>query len=211
MITELNVIAPEIVAGAKIDVVEHRIRNFRLHGLLENLSRLLIAVLEVQSNDSSSTVVPSDVRDIQSQFGIIVEDLEFAILVNDAPIGSYQHAFVVAIIDQKEVQRIRNIKVKNVVKDLWMLGMVVLGSDSAKTQNFISPNDQAKVKRALEVCSLSMKRWIGTGENEDSLGIFAPAFEQTGVVTPDVDSNFAVKLEPSKHIPKPQLDDVADV
>jgi len=211
MITELNVVVPEIVPGAKIDVVEHRIRNFRLHGMLENLSRLLIAVLEVQSNDSSATVVPSDVRDIQSQFGIIMEDLAFAKEVNDAPIGSYQHAFCCAIIDQREVQRIRNVKIKNVVRDLWVLGMVILGCDSAKTQNFVSISDFAKITRALEVCQLSMTRWIGSGENDESLGIFAPAFEQTGTVTPDVDADFAVKLEPSKTIPKPQLDDVLDI
>jgi len=56
-----------------------------------------------------------------------------------------------------------------------------------------------------------MTRWIGSGENDESLGIFAPAFEQTGTVTPDVDADFAVKLEPSKTIPKPQLDDVLDI
>jgi hypothetical protein len=210
MITELNEVEPEVVPGAQIDVVRYRIRNFRLHGMMENLSRLLVSIIEIQSNDTSATVVPSDVRDIMSQYNIIKGDLDFAIEVNDAPVGSYQHAFVTLFLHQKEVQRVRNIKVKSVVKDLWMLGMVILGCDSAKSQNFVSNADAAKIQRALEVCAKSLARWIGSGENAESLGIEAPAFETSGTLMPDVDADFAEKLEPSKTIPKPMLDDVPD-
>ena len=210
MITELNIVDPDIVPGAQIDVVQYNIRNFRLHGMMESLSRLLVAILELQSNDSSATVVPSDVRDVMAQFKIIKDDLTFAVEVNDAPLGSYQHAFACLFLSQKEVQRIRNIKVKSVTKDLWVLGMVILGCDSAKTQNFISNPDAAKVARALEVCEKSMVRWIGTGEDADNLGLNAPAFEVTGELLPDVDADWAQKLEPSKTIPKSMLADVAD-
>jgi hypothetical protein len=177
--------------------------------LMENLSRLLIAVVELQSNDTSSTIVPSDARDILAQFNICKEDLAFAVDVNDAPVGSYQHAFVTLFLNQKEVQRIRNIKIKSVVKDLWMFGMVVLGCDSAKTQNYVSKSDNEKITRAIEVASKSLARWIGTGE-ADSLGVDAPAFESLGELLPDVDADFAQKLEPSKTIPASMLDDVPD-
>jgi hypothetical protein len=211
MITELNEVDPDVTPGAQIDVVRYRIRNFRLHGMMENLSRLLISIVEIQSNDTSATVVPSDVRDILAQYDIIKGDLDFAIEVNDAPVGSYQHAFVTLFLHQKEVQRVRNIKVKSVVKDLWMLGMVILGCDSAKSQNFVSNPDSVKIKRALEVCAKSLERWIGTGEAADKLGLEAPAFETSGTLMPDVDADFAQKLEPSKTIPKPMLDDVPDI
>ena len=79
MRTELNEVTPDIVAGAQIDVVSYGIRNFRLHGMLESLSRLLISVLEIQSNDTSSVVVPSDVRDIRAQFEILKNDLAFGL------------------------------------------------------------------------------------------------------------------------------------
>lgn len=210
MITELNEVDPSIVAGAQIDVVRYRIRNFRLHGLMENLSRLLVAIVELQSNDSSATVVPSDARDILAQFNICKEDLAFAVEVNDAPVGSYQHAFVCLFLNQKEVQRVRNIKIKSVVKDLWMFGMVVLGCDSAKTQNFVSVKDAATIQKAIAVCEKSLNRWIGTGEDADNLGVDAPAFITTGELLPDVDADFATKLEPSKSIPKAMLDDVPD-
>ena len=210
MITNLNIVDPDIIAGAQIDVVEHNIRNFRLHGMMESLSRLLVAIIELQSNDTSATVVPSDVRDINAQYQIVKGDLDFAIEVNDAPVGSYQHAYVCLFLSQKEVQRVRNIKVKSVVKDLWVLGQVILGCDSAKAQNFVSIPDSTKIKRALEVCQLSMTRWIGTGEDAENLGIPAPAFEVTGELLPDVDANWAQKLEPSKTIPASQLPDVQD-
>ena len=210
MITNLNIVDPDIVPGAEIDVVQYRIRNFRLHGLMENLSRLLVAIVELQSNDTSSTVVPSDARDILAQFTICKEDLDFAMEVNDAPVGSYQHAFVTLFLNQKEVQRIRNIKIKSVVKDLYMFGMVVLGCDSASTQNFVSNADATKIRRAIEVADKSIARWIGTGENAESLGVDAPSFESLGQLLPDVDADFAQKLEPSKTIPKAMLDDVPD-
>jgi len=210
LITNLNIVDPDIVPGAEIDVVQYRIRNFRLHGLMENLSRLLVAIVELQSNDTSSTVVPSDARDILAQFTICKEDLDFAMEVNDAPVGSYQHAFVTLFLNQKEVQRIRNIKIKSVVKDLYMFGMVVLGCDSASTQNFVSNADATKIRRAIEVADKSIARWIGTGENAESLGVDAPSFESLGQLLPDVDADFAQKLEPSKTIPKAMLDDVPD-
>jgi len=210
MITNLNIVDPEIVPGAEIDVVSYKIRNFRLHGLMENLSRLLVAIIELQSNDSSATVVPSDVRDILAQFNICKEDLDFAVEVNDAPVGSYQHAFVTLFLNQKEVQRVRNIKIKSVVKDLWMFGMVVLGCDSAKTQNFVSNSDVTKIRRAIEVADKSLTRWIGTGEDADNLGVDAPAFITTGELLPDVDADFARKLEPSKTIPDSMLPDAPD-
>jgi len=211
MITNLNKVEAQIIPGSEIDVVEYNIRNFRLHGMMESLSRLLIAVLEQQSNDTNATVVPSDVRDILAQFGILKGDLDFAEDVNDAPTGQYQLAFVCNFLCQKEVQRIRNIKIKSVVKDAWMLGMVIMGCDSAKSQNFISEVDLTRIRKAIEICEKSMSRWIGTGEDAGSLGLTAPAFEQTGQVLPDVDGDFAKRLEPSKSVPMSMLPDAPDV
>ena len=210
MITELNIVDPDIVPGAQIDVVSHHIKNFRLHGMLESLSRLLIAIIELQSNDTSATVVPSDVRDIMAQFNICKDDLAFAVEVNDAPIGQYQLAFSILILSQTEVQRIRNIKVKSCVKDLWVLAQVILGTDSARSQNFVSNECAAKITRALEVCEKSMTRWIGTGVDADNLGLVAPPFEVTGEVLPDVDNDWSKIMEPSKTIPVSQLADVPD-
>ena len=211
MITELETITPDILPGAVIQVVEQNIRNFRLHGVLESLARLQINVLEVQSNDTSSVVVPSDVRDVWAQFNLIKEDVKFAREFNDAPTGNYQHAFVIKLISQKEVQRIRNVKVKSVVKDLWVLGEVILGLDSANTSNFLDLNDATKIDRAIEVCSASMTRWIGTGENAENVGIYAPSFGTSGELRPDVDGDFAQRMEPSKARPLPQLPDRPDV
>jgi len=210
MITELETVEPDIIPGAVIQVIEHRIRNFRLHGLLESLARLQINILEIQSNDTSSVVAPSDVRDIWSQFNIIKDDVKFAREYNDAPTGNYQHAFVIKLISQREVQRIRNVKVKSVVKDLWVLGEVILGLDSANMTNFLDLNCAAKIDRAIVVCEASMSRWVGSGEDAENVGLYAPAFGMSGELTPDVDSDFAQRMEPSKSRPLPQLNDVPD-
>lgn len=211
MKTELNIVKPVIKPGIKIDVVEHAVSNFRIHGMMENLSRLLIAVVEMQSNNSSATVTPGDVRSIVNQFTLIKEDLDFAIDVNDAPIGAYEQEYICMLMDQKEIQRVRNVKLKNILKDLWLFGRIAMSCDSAKTQNFISPADEKHLRRALEVCEKALTRWVGAGTDATDLGRVVEPFVANGEIIPDVDGDWAVTKEPSAAGVTSMLEDVADV
>jgi len=211
MKTELNIVTPTILPGIKIDVVEHAVSNFRIHGMMENLSRLLIAIVEMQSNNSSATVTPGDVRSIVNQFQLIKEDLDFAIDVNDAPIGAYEQEYKCMLIDQKEIQRVRNVKLKNILKDLWLLGRIAMSCDSSKTQNFISPADETMLRRALEVCEKTLDRWVGKGVDSADLGVVVEPFVANGEIIPDVDGDWAITKEPSVGGVTSMLKDVADV
>lgn len=211
MRTELEILDPEIVPGNTIRVERHRIRNFRLHMMLENISRLQISVMESHSNNTNGKVTPTDVRSILTTYENINGDLKFAIDHNDAPTGNYEEAYVILLLSPKEVQSIRNVKIKTFVKEMHFLCQTILGVDSANSPSFLDLVDHQIIERALFIAKASMDRWLGTGENAESLGEKVESFTKTGEVIPDIDEDWAQRLEPSKSRPLPQLDDVADI
>lgn len=86
----------------------------------------------------------------------------------------------------------------------------MLSVDSAQTQGFIASEDAADIETMLTLVDDTLARWIGDGSDVDSVGLFAPAYENLGELRPDVDSDFATVLEPSKAMPSPKLADVPD-
>lgn len=213
MITELEEVPPEIVGGRKVQVVYSNLRNFRMHQSLEQLSRLLIYCLECDSNNTSSKALPSDVRYMRRQWQIVKDEFEFAALPenNDQPRGNYEMAHKVALPFQKEVARIRNVKVKRVVAELVNLAELMLGVDSANTQNSIADEDAGSIRSNFGLVDRVMQIWLGGGKDFSDTGLQAPAYEILGKVEPDVDADWREVLEPSKDLPRPQYPDVADL
>jgi hypothetical protein len=209
MITEINLVDPEIVPGIKIDCVNYNVRNYRMRDTLEMASRLLLFAIECDTNNTNATVIPSDARDILDQWAVCKEEFDFAIQFNDFPKGSHEFAYQIAILAGKEIQRIRNVAMKTVVAELFNALRVLLSVDSASTQGYISARDQVKVKRMFEIVDAKMARWLGDGSVGDT-GRNSPAFEELGQIRPDIDSDFAQMLEPSRGMPVPKLPDVPD-
>lgn len=209
MKTEINLVDPEIVGGVKIDCVNYRVRNYRLRDTLEMAARLLLFMVECDTNNTNAAVIPSDARDMLDQWNIVKEEFDFGIKFNDFPKGSHEYAYEIALLDGKEIQRIRNVAVKTVVAEVFNALRVILSIDTSNTQGYVSAGDQVKIKRMFEIVDAKMARWIGNGEIGDT-GRNAPAFEELGVIIPDVDGDFAKVLEPSRSMPMPKLDDVAD-
>ncbi len=211
MITELNKVNPEPTPGAKIEVVDYNIRNYRLHNALEQVSRLLLFCLECDSNNTSSKNLPSDTRKIRQQWGICKEEFEFGMSYNDVPTGSHEYAYTVVLPSGKEIQRIRNVKMKRVVTEVFNTARVMLSLDSANSQGFVAPEDAEDIRTMFIVTDACFTRWIGEGGDDTDLGLTAPAYEKLGELQPDVDSDYAQILEPSRSMPKPKLSDVPDV
>jgi hypothetical protein len=211
MKTELNVIPHTTTAGLKIDVSEYHIRNFRLHQVVENLSRLMLFLLEMDSNNMSSSVIPQDVRRIWAQFNNIKLELDFAMQHNDYPRGAQEFAFIINFLDQKEIQRIMNVKVKRVASELFVTFQAIVWRDSASAQGFITQEDHDEIIQSLSIASDAMNLWIGEGKDTSDLGSYVPHFRELGVVIPAVDNDFAEVLEPSKDAPKMPVPDVADL
>lgn len=210
MITNLREVDAEIEAGREIEVVKYKTRNYRNHQVLEQLSRLLAFMLECDSNNTSSKNLPSDTRDIRAQFTIVKDEFEFGMQNNDAPTGSHEYAYSILLPSGPEIQRIRNVKIKRVFTELFNLCRVLLSVDSSNSQGYVSLGDADKIRAIFDICDKCMDRWIGTGADDSSLGLQAPAYEKLGQMVPDVDSDYAQLLEPSKDMPEPKLPDVPD-
>jgi hypothetical protein len=208
MITELRKVDPEITGGVQVEVVDYRIRNYRLHNSLEQVSRLLLFCLECDSNNTSSKNLPSDTRKILSQWDIVKSEFEFGMEHNDVPTGSHEYAYSVVLPSGKEIQKIRNVKMKRVVTEIFNTARVMLSLDSANSQGYVAPEDADDIRTMFAVSDACFVRWIGSGEED--LGLNAPAYEKLGEILPDVDSDYSQILEPSRAMPKPKLDDVVD-
>lgn len=211
MITELNIVDPQIVPGNKINVVEFNVRNLRLHKIVQALSRCLLFCIECDSNNTSSKARPRDVRAIRAQFDIANSEIEFAENHNDFPQASHEFALKIYLIDQKEIQRIRNVKLNNIVSEIYNTCHVMLSLDSANTQGYISVEDFSDIKAMMQLCNDAMDRWVGRGADAADTGLVAPAYEILGELRPDVDGDYCQMLEPSSGTPMPKLPDVPDV
>jgi len=211
MITELNKVDAAIVAGSKINVVEYNVRNYRLHQVLEQMSRLFLFLLECDSNNTSSKARPRDVRGIVSQWKIVKEEMEFSMAHNDFPNGSHEYAFRVMMLDQKEIQKVRNVKMKRIISEMFNTARVIVSVDSANTQGFIAQEDANDILQMFTLVDDVLERWIGAGTDTSDTGLIAPAYEALGELRPDVDGDYASIMEPSSSLPLPKLPDVADV
>lgn len=211
MRTELEIVPSAPVAGRKIAVLEYNIRNYRLHQVVEQMSRLFLFCVEADSNNTASKSRPRDVRRILSQWKIVKDEFEFSMSHNDFPNGSHEYAYKLYILDQKEVQRVRNVKIKRVVSEMWNAVQVLLSVDSANTQGFIAEEDAVDIRQMFVVVDDTLARWIGDGKDALSVGLTAPAYEELGEILPDVDGDYAQLLEPSSALPLSKLPDVADV
>jgi len=210
MITELVKTDPQIVPGKKIVTVDYNIRNYRLHKSLEQLARLMLFCLESDSNNTNSKNIPSESRKILAQWEIVKSEFEFGMKHNDVPVGSHEYAYTIMLPDGKEIQRVRNVKVKAVITEIFNTSRVMLSVDSANSQGFVAEEDAEDIRTMFTVCDEYFARWIGAG-TEGDMGLKAPAYERLGELRPDVDSDYASICEPSRHMPKPKLPDVADV
>lgn len=210
MITELKKVDPVITGGRSIDVVDYNVRNYRLHQVLEQMSRLFLFCLECDSNNTNSKAKPRDVRGIVNQWKIVKEEMAFSMDHNDFPNGSHEYAFKVLMLDQKEIQKIRNVKIKRIVSEMFNTARVILSVDSANTQGFIAAEDATDIVQMFTLVDDCLARWIGSGSDLDDTGLMAPAYEILGAVVPDVDLDYAEILEPSKNMPAPKLPDTPD-
>lgn len=212
MITNLYEKDAEVVGGHEIDVVQNNIRNARLHRVLEQMSRLTLFILECDSNNSSSKVRPSDIRYIRQQWDLVKGEFSFSIADenNDLPSGSYEYAYKIYTIHQKEVARVRNVKLKAVLAEVWDTMNVLLSVDSSNLQDFTAAVDAADVQSRLDFVDRVLDRWVGRGADFNDTGIKAPDYRILGSVVPDVDSDWASVLEPSKRLPDPRWPDAPD-
>jgi len=209
MITELSVEPMPITGGRKIKVNEYNIRHFRMHHVLTQISRLMISNLEGTSNDTAARISGHDVSDFVAQWEICKNRLEFAFTERESFSGSHDIARVILLPTYNELATVRNVKLQAVLDEIMNSCQVMLSVDSAGFQMDLDSVDYAKIKASFEIVDKVITYWLGA-PGDEARGVFAPAYERTGKVTPDVDMNAAKVLEPSAGLRMPKLPDAPD-
>lgn len=211
MKTELNVMSADVVAGKKIDVVEHNIRNFRLHLALQHVAMMQLGFIENDSGNMNATVIPRNVKDAWMQLALVEKELEFAKTHNDPPLADHEEAYKILLLKGNEIQRISNIKQKRVIMELDRFAHIAMSVDSAKSQGNISDRDFEKIYTQLNTVKDAMSIWLGQGSDNSDTGISVPDYSHLGEIVPSVDLDYSQTLEPSKDLPLPHLPDTPDV
>lgn len=211
MKTDLNLRRAEVVPGDAINANPFNVRNYRLHQVLEQASRLLLFCIECDSNNTSSKVTPRDSRKILAQWQILKDEFDFSMEHNDFPSASHEKAYTVNILDPDEIELVRNVKIKRIVSEMYNSLMVMLSLDSANTQGSIAIEDADDIKAMFSLVDDCLARWIGSGENHESVGIQPPAYEILGEIVPDLTNSHSQTMEPSKTAPLPKLADSKDI
>jgi hypothetical protein len=209
MITELAVEPMPIAGGRKIKVNEYNIRQFRLHHVLTQISRLMLSNLEGTSNDTAARVSGHDVSDFVAQWAICKDRLVFAFENRESFGGSHDIARKILLPTYNELAGVRNVKLQAVLDEIMNACQVILSVDSAGFQMDLDKVDYDKIQASFDVVDKVIAYWLGSPGDEER-GVFAPAYERTGILAPDVDMNAADVLEPSADMRKAKLPDSPD-
>ena len=166
MITNLKQVEAGTVPGREIEVTTYELMNYRLRGMLEQVARLFLFLLECDSNNSNSKAVPREVADVIQQWKLVIEELDFGVKHNNAPTGSHEYGYQINLPSLKEIQRVRNVKIKAVIAELFNASEVILSSDCAQLQNFIDDTEEKDMRYVMVVrmhkadIDRNMDRWI---------------------------------------------------
>lgn len=211
MKTELLVQQPEIQPGLKIEVLEHAISNFRLHNGLDHLARLMVYLIEMDSNNTTSVLTPENKSEVYEQLNLFEQEINFAKNHNSAPAPSHEADYKLLLPKGSEIQRISNVKAKRVAKEVDLLLRVGISLDSAGVQTHVKASDFTKLESQLNTVKSAIELWFGRSDELDNFGLEVPAMVSVGELQPDVDVDYASLREPSSAVPATGLPDVADV
>lgn len=210
MVTELELVEQKVVGGEKIAVHKWSTQNYHLHQCVSVLSRLTIAMLEMDSNNSTGAVVLSDSEDINSEWTRFKDEWALAKKYRHlAPAAQEKTLFDLHITDAEGL-RVNNARLKRLCDGVATLVYKMLFSDSGKLQYGLTDRDIDKFDKQIGYVEEVLKMYVGEGK-EGSLGREVPAFEYVGTVVPPLNLHETVVGESSPAAPANPNSDAPDI
>lgn len=203
--------------GREIQVHTFKVNNFRYHGFLTMISRMLLGVIESQTNNMVSESVPRETSALWKQWEAVKAAYGFAKKHNNPPSAAHEFNYVVSFPTGVELQKIPNVKSKMVALEVAHLAEVVMATDSANANANIGPGSMADIDTQLAIAEDAMLMWIGKGgvaADVDQIkegGQAVPHFKWLGRLVPDIDQDYRGVQEPTADMPSSGRPDVADV
>lgn len=196
MVTNLKLQDKVIIGGEEIAVHKYVLSNAHLFQLAELVSRLQMAILEMDSNNSTGGMVLDDSEAVNLDWSRFKIEWELAKKYRHLPPNAQEKLFAVLAITDNEQLRTVNVRCRRVVHALSTLLTRMFFCDSAKLQYGLSDADIKKVELQMGYCDELIKLYVGEG-TQDSMGLEVAAHEHLGNVVPPINMHEATVAEPS--------------
>lgn len=218
MITELEVSPPKVVPGMKIKMDEFHLKNFRMHKMATDVSRILLFILESDSNNSSAQVVARDARNVQLALGAVDKELGYLKSYRDAPMGVLEKGYTVLLPKSSEIMRMTNRPMQCVAQEILNFANVIIFNDSSQQQQWSGAGPTADLDDSLLTLRTIIADTIGTGAADEAhpagydVGPLHADYSRLGTLMPDVDMDSVTLSEPRVGAPEPpRVPDSPDV
>lgn len=210
MKTEVQIVPHEIEAGEAMKAQVFEVNNFHIHSCLTQLSRSMAACAESQTSNMYSEVVPRDVASLQVAWSAFKQTFDFALIHNDPPSGSHEDIYPLWVPSKDQIMSCPNEKMKIVLLHLYRLVDVMSSCESSKSSGNIGKSSEALIKDQMAITEAAISMWLGTGSDNDNVGIAMPSITHLGTLVPDVDFDKGTTREPTAGIAQGGRPDVAD-
>jgi hypothetical protein len=209
MITELSLQEQVIIGGEKIAVHKWQLNNQHLQQFCAVISRLQMAILEMDSNNSTGQMIVADSEAINQDWLRAKLEWDLAKKYRHlAPAAQEKMLTVLAITDNEQLRTV-NVKCRRVITALSTLMQKVLFSDSSKLQYGIGDRDISRFEEHMGYVQELLLTYVGDGTPANS-GLEVPAHEHLGMVVPPINLHEAQIREPSPNSVLIPGKDVAD-
>lgn len=196
MVTELELQKQVVVGGERVAVHKWTVQNAHVHQLCEVLSRLQIAMLEMDSNNSTGGMVLYDSEAINSDWKRFKYEWMLAKKYKHLAPAAQEKLFAVLAITDNESLRTVNVRIRRLVQAVTTLLCKMLFSDSAKLQYGLTDMDVKKLEEHHAYVEEVLSAYVGEGL-ADKLGMEVAAHEHVGIIVPPINLHQAIVAEPS--------------
>jgi hypothetical protein len=210
MITNLDLQEQVVIGGEEIAVFKWTLSNYHLHQVANIVSRLQMAILECDSNNTSGQMILSDSESFNAEWARVKAEWARALKWRHLAPAAQEKVLSVLAITDNEVLRTCNEKCQRVVYALATLIHKMVYCDSGKLQYGIGQQDERKIDEQMRYVEDVLIDYIGGGTGTDDLGRDVPAFEHLGVINPPINLHEAQVQEPSAAAPTVPAADAPD-
>lgn len=197
--TPLEAQPTETVAGRPLQTSEVTINNYRLSNYIRSLTTVQMFCVQCDSNNTLTSITPSDALEINQGLAVSKEDLDYAMQLN--PTGrtsSPEVTYTLHVVEEDESVSLTNRKLQRVVTEIMHHIKNVLGLDSVQHANYVNEYDAKQLKSWHQQAITYIQGIIGDGQ---SSGLFFPTMAHLGRTVPDLDNNSVVTTEANPEAP----------
>lgn len=209
MITELELQKQVVLGGEKMAVFKWTVSNVHLQQTAAVISRLQLAMIECDSNNTTGQMIPYDAESFKAEWDRVKAEWTRSLKWRHlAPAPQEKILSVLCVTDNEQLRTV-NVKCRRVVMALASLLHKLVYCDSSKLQYGIGVSDEKKLGEHMDYVEEVFLDYVGDGVS-GNVGRDVAAFEHLGVVVPPINLHEAQVQEPSAAAPEVPAPDAPD-